>query len=300
MNRYVAALFGASLLWGCAWMPLKALGDAGLDGLTLAFGAFGLLALVTTAFAFVQRSIPRGNSGSLILIALLGGGANLAFTIAMLYGEVVRAMVLFYLLPLWGVLGGRFILGERVDRLRWLGVLFALLGAWLVLGGVNLLESMPSWYELSGLLAGFLYAMNNLVFRGAQGLPLSSKLSAMFIGCASLALFAMLLTDTGLPQGISTVAWGGLALYAFVWLLIANIGAQWGVVHLEAGRASVILIVELVAAVISATLIGKEQMAPLEWGGAVLILTAALIEALRGETSVPQPVVLKEREADQL
>lgn len=285
MNRYVASLLGASLLWGCAWMPLKALGDAGLDGLTLAFGAFGLLALITTPFSVRRHGLPRGSRGSLLLIALLGGGANLAFTIAMLYGEVVRAMVLFYLLPLWGVLGGRLLLGERVDGLRWLGVALALLGAWLVLGGVNLLESMPSWYELSGLLAGFLYAMNNLVFRGVQDLPLSSKLSAMFIGCASLALLAMLLTGASLPVGISTTAWGGLALYAIGWLLVANIGAQWGVVHLEAGRASVILIVELVAAVISATLIGKEQMAPLEWGGAVLILTAALIEALRREPS---------------
>jgi drug/metabolite transporter (DMT)-like permease len=299
MNRYVASLLGASLLWGCAWIPLKALGDAGLDGLTLTLGAFAPLALITTLYSLRMQTFPRGRGGALILIALLGGGANLAFTVAMLYGEVVRVMVLFYLLPLWGVLGGRFILGERIDGLRWLGVVFALVGAWLVLGGVNVLESMPSWYEWLGLLAGFLYAMNNLVFRAVQELPLSSKLSAMFFGCASLALLAMLVTGINLPQGLPTIAWGGLLLYSVAWLLLANLGAQWGVVHLEAGRASVILIVELVAAVISATLIGKEQMAPLEWGGAVLILTATLIEALRGESSsIQKSVVLVERQVE--
>jgi drug/metabolite transporter (DMT)-like permease len=191
-------------------------------------------------------------------------------------------MVLFYLLPLWGVLGGWLVLGERVGRVRWLGVGLALMGAWLVLGGFDILQAVPSGFELFGLLAGLLYAMNNLVFRGVQGIPLSTKLSAMFLGCAGLALAALLVTDLAWPSAVTPLAWGGVLLYALCWLLPANLGAQYGVTHLEAGRASVILVLELVAAVVSATLIGGEQLAPLEWAGALLILVAALIEALRG------------------
>jgi len=288
MNRHVVSLMAASLLWGCAWMPLKALGEAGIDGLILAFGAFGLLTVAT--LLFTPRSETDGpGGGALVLIALLGGGANLAFTLAMVYGEVVRAMVLFYLLPLWGVLGGRLVLGERVDALRWFGVALALSGAWLVLGGVGILTAVPTGFELFGLLAGFLYAMNNLVFRAVQHLPLSSKLSAMFLGCAGLAGTALLVTGAPWPASATAPAWGGVALYAFLWLLPANLGAQYGVTHLEAGRASVILILELVAAVVSATLIGDERMSPLEWTGAGLILAAALIEALRGSSSEREP-----------
>ncbi len=291
MNRYVASLMGASLFWGCAWLPLKALGEAGLDGLSLAFATFSLLAIVTLFFAFRQPG--SGNSASaLVLIALLGGGANLAFTLAMVYGEVVRAMVLFYLLPLWGMLGGRLILGERVDGMRWLGVGLALTGAWLVLGGVDILKSVPSGFELFGLLAGFLYAMNNLVFRRVQELPLSAKLSAMFIGCASLAGVGLVVTGVSWLPSVAPLVWGGVALYALGWLLPANLGAQYGVTHLEAGRASVILILELLAALVSATLIGGEQMAPLEWAGALMILIAALIEALRGSPLKLEAVVV--------
>lgn len=284
MNRHVVSLMGASLLWGCAWLPLKALGEAGIDGLSLVFVAFGLLALATSLFAFRQPDRLTG-LGPLLLIALLGGGANLSFTLAMVYGEVVRAMVLFYLLPLWGVLGGWLILGERVDGLRWVGVGLALTGAWLVLGGIGIFERLPSGFELFGLLAGFLYAMNNLVFRGVQRVPLSAKLSAMFLGCALLAGTGLLMTDLTWPVAVAPLAWGGVALYAFVWLLPANLGAQYGVTHLEAGRASVILILELVAAVLSATLIGGERMAALEWVGALLILVATLIEAMRGRSA---------------
>jgi drug/metabolite transporter (DMT)-like permease len=281
MNRYVLSLMGASLLWGCAWMPLKMLGEAGLGGLILAFSTFGLLSAATLLFS------PRSLSGGagvrpLLLIGLFGGGANLAFTLAMVYGEVVRAMALFYLLPLWGVLGGRLILGERVDAPRWFGVMLSLTGAWLVLGGIDILQRFPLGYELFGLLAGLLLALNNLVFRGVQDLPLSAKLAAMFLGCAGLAGAAWLIIGDPWPTSATPMAWGGVILYAFVWLLPANLGAQYGVTHLEAGRASVILILELLAAVISATLIGDERMAPLEWLGAGLILTATLIEALRG------------------
>ncbi len=280
MNRPVLSLMASSLLWGCAWLPLKTLGDGGIDALLLAFSTFTLLTLATLPFA-LGRLRPATDGVPLLLIALLGGGANLAFTLAMVYGEVVRAMALFYLLPLWGVLGGRLILGERIDGLRWLGVVLALAGAWLVLGGVDILHTLPSGFELFGLLAGLLLAMNNLVFRGVQRLALSAKLAAMFVGCAGLAGAALLTTNAHWPVTAAPTAWGGVVLYAFVWLLPANLGAQYGVTHLEAGRASVILILELVAAVVSATLIGGERLLPLEWLGAGLILTAALIEAVR-------------------
>lgn len=285
MNRHVASLVGAALLWGCAWMPLKALQAAGIGGLSLSLGAFTLLGLVTLIVSWRQR-VTRPAAGTLVLVALLGGGANLAFTLAMVYGEVVRAMVLFYLLPLWGVLGGWLFLGERVDRLRWFSMALALTGAWLVMGGFQLLQVLPGGFELLGLLAGLLYAMNNLVFRATRTIPMTSKLSAMFLGCAALALMALLFVDLPSLSGVTHTAWAGLALYALLWLLPANMGAQYGATHLEAGRASVILILELVSAVVTAVVIGGETLAPLEWTGAALILSAALMEALRGKPDI--------------
>lgn len=288
MRRHVAALLGASLLWGCAWIPLKALGAAGIGSLSLVLGAFGLLALL-----FLPVLLRYRDSGPvLIRVALLGGGANLAFTAAMVYGSVVHGMVLFYLLPLWGVLGGRFILGEAVDGMRWAGVAMALLGAWLVLGGPSLLVTPPAWPEWLALLAGMLYALNNLVFRAEQAMPLGPKLAALFLGCALLALVALSFGFEAWPVDLSPWAWAGLAAYALGWLLLANIGTQWGVTHLEAGRASVLLIMELVAGLFSATLIGGETMSLSAWCGAGMIGLAALIEALRGDGR-PEPGLVK-------
>ena len=41
----------------------------------------------------------------LVLLALVGGWGNTAYVTALVQGDVVRVMLLFYLLPAWSVLG---------------------------------------------------------------------------------------------------------------------------------------------------------------------------------------------------
>lgn len=284
----ILALLGASTLWGLSWLPLKGLHGMGIDGVALIFCSYGLLALLfTPAMVRARHTIGRANARPLLLIALLGGGANIAFTTALIYGEVIRVMVLFYLLPAWSVLGGKFFLHERVDTARWLGVGLALAGAFLILGGFDALVGPPSWNDLIALSAGLLLAMNNLVFRAARAEPMVAKVGAMFYGCTLLAALLLLTGVEAWPAAIGGMAWGGIALYAFGWLLFANLGAQYGVTHLEAGRAAIIILMELVTAVVSASLIGGESMSGWEMVGGALILSAALLEALRDLKAPP-------------
>jgi drug/metabolite transporter (DMT)-like permease len=228
----------------------------------------------------------------MLLILLLGGGASLNFTYALVNGEVIRVMVLFYLLPVWGVLGGKFFLKETIDRWRWLGASLAVFGAFFILGGFDALDAPPSWIDLIALLSGLFFAMNNLVFRAAQAVPVGSKITMMFYGCFALAGLLLAGGVEELPQEISGNAWLSLALYALFWLLIANIGSQWAVTHMEAGRSSIIIIMELITAVISATLIAHETMSPAEMAGGVMILTAAFIEAARTkDDEIPETTI---------
>jgi drug/metabolite transporter (DMT)-like permease len=277
----VIVLLSASILWGLSWLPLKTINGMGIDGIALTLSAYGILALTLTPFLLGQVSIWRKHKRAMVLIFLLGGGANLAFTYALINGEVIRVMVLFYLLPVWGVLGGKFFLKEDIDRWRWLGVSLAIGGAFLVLGGFDALSGAPSWIDLIALLSGFFFAFNNLVFRAAQAVPVVSKITVMFYGCFILAAILIAGDVEPMPAFVSMDAWLALALYALIWLLAANIGSQWGVTHMEAGRSSIIIIMELITAVISATIIAGETMNPIELLGGGLIMTAAFIEALR-------------------
>ena len=276
----LSVLIAASLMWGLAWLPLKQLEHMGLSGIALTFIAASAAAALLLPRLLRGRGRWRGQGRYLLLIAALGGYANLAFTVAMIYGEVVRAMVLFYLLPVWGVLGGWLFLGERLDTLRAAAVAAALFGAFLILGGFDVLRGDISWPDLLAISCGMTFAGNNLVFRARQTIPVADKTAAMLLGAAALAGVLLAAGVQPWPEA-SAISWVAAAGYGLIWLLAATLGTQFGVTHMEAGRASIIIILELLTAVTTAVLIGGERMSPAEMSGGALILVAAIIEARR-------------------
>ena len=276
----VVVLFAASVLWGCTWWPLKQLAQLGVSGLPQILVAYGAAALLLLPVLFVQRKRWRGEAKFMAGIFLLGGTANLAFAYALIHGEVVRVMVLFYMLPVWGALGGRLFLGERIDSCRAVAVAGALTGALLILGGIDALRGTISWPDVLAISCGVTFAGNNLVFRARQTIPVATKTAAMLLGASG---FAAALLIVGVQPWPETTAAGWLATvgYGLAWLLLATLGTQFGVTHMEAGRASIIIILELIIAVASAVLIGGERMSPAEMAGGALILAADVIEARR-------------------
>lgn len=279
----VVVLIFASVLWGLSWLPLKFLNSIGFEGLPLLLASQGILAVLFTPLSWNYRLLTR-YWRSLTGIALTGGTAILCFTYALMYGDVIRVMVLFYLLPVWGVLGGKIFLNESPDGVRWLGVFLALSGAFFILGGSSVLSVPPSWIDLLALISGLAFAANNMIFRGATRVPLSTKLAAMFWGCAGLSGLFILLGVQHFPMQLMPLQWAWLLLYALTWLLFANLGSQWAVTQMDAGKSSIIIIVELVAAVISALILTGERLTPIEWVGCFLVVTAAFLEAMRVET----------------
>src|SRR5258708_3764971 len=110
-----AMLAGASM-WGVIWYPMRLLEHGGLQGLWLS------LILYATAL-FV--SLPRTWRGArefarspllLALLILVAGWTNVAFIEAVLKGNVLRVLLLFYLSPLWATLMARVFLHERISR----------------------------------------------------------------------------------------------------------------------------------------------------------------------------------------
>ena len=277
----VLALLASSVVWGLTWIPLKYFGGFGLQGVNVTlvgYGSVGVLSLPWLAFRWRAW---RGAWPAMLLLGTFGGLANLAFACAIVSGDVVRVMVLFYLLPAWGVLGGWLLLGERVDGLRRLTVAGALGGAFLILGGVRILAERPSVADALAVLSGMALALNNVLFRKLAEIAVPDKVAIMFAGCLMWALPLTLLGVQPLPGAVPPGVWLELVGFGLVWLFIATVGTQWGVAHMEAGKSSVLIIMELVAAVASAAIINGARLRPIEWLGGVLIVGAAVIEARR-------------------
>lgn len=276
----VLVLIFASCLWGLSWLPLKALSSLGFEGLSLILIGHLILSIIFFRSGF-KVSFIRSHTKPLIGIFFAGGSAILCFTYALIYGDVIRVMILFYLLPVWGVIGGRLFLGEHIDWVRWLGMVLALLGAALILGGPDILDEPPTWIDFIAFCSGLFFAANNIFFRGVDAVPLATKLLAMFIGCSVISMVTLGLTQESIPSDIPATHYLWLIVYSITWLLVANILSQWAVTKMEAGRSSIIIIFELFAAVISAMVLGGETMNVLESAGCGLVVVAAFLEAFR-------------------
>jgi drug/metabolite transporter (DMT)-like permease len=281
----IFVLLGTSVLWGASWIPLKALNTKGADGLALIACAYGVLAVTALPWVWRQRASTHRRLHWLLAIIVFGGAANVCFSYAIIYGDVVRVMVLFYLLPAWGVLGGRFILKERTQWWRWCGVAMALVGAFIILGGPKILSRPINYLDFIAIGAGIFFTASNLVFRGVEKVSLAPKIFSLFLGSSLLAL---LLLATHQPSSSMDFPFEWVALYACTWLLIANWGSLWAITKMAAGRSAIILIMELITAVATQVAFGQHSLLAYEWMGGGLILSAALIEIIAAQRAVPE------------
>jgi drug/metabolite transporter (DMT)-like permease len=272
-------LFSAAL-WGLSWMPLKWFIAQGLTGPMVSLLSYGVVGLFTCVFIWRQRSAWRAQWGLLLALAVVGGWANTSFVNALMLGDVVRVMFLFYLSPVWSVLGGWLFLKEQIPPLRWAAVVVALVGLWLFLGGPGGINVAFTFVDFLALSAGFCFAANNVIARAAQQVPMVSKTFAVFAGCGVISLMATTALGHRVPENMGLGVWLAVLAYGFVWLLLATATWQFGVTHIESSKAGVILLAELVVAVLSALWFGNESMTSLEWAGGALIAVAALAEAI--------------------
>lgn len=279
-------LLGGSLFWGLFWWPLKALAGGGLHGGFVQFAAYGLPALALLPWAWASRAAWRHRLTVLLLIALLGGWANASFASALACGSVVRVMLLFYLAPVWTIVAARIVLAEPITPLRLTALALALAGLGFTLGGPQLLEAPLGAVDLLALSSGLAFALNNVAIRATRELPEVVRSVAVFAGCATFSLGFMAWAGEGPPalDGVTALWLLGLGL---LWVLPGTLATYYGVARLEAGKAAILLLAELVVGVVSAVLIGGEQLGLKEAVGGGLILAAAVLEARSEPQAVP-------------
>ena len=270
-------LFSATL-WGLVWWPMQRLAAAGVRGPALALIAYGGVGLAGLPWLWRERAHWRPELRQLLLIAAFGGWANASFVMALTQGDVVREMLLFYLAPAWSVLGGRLVLGEALSARRGLAVALALAGAFLVIRAGGPIESgavtAADWLALS---AGVTFAVSNLLTRAARRIPIASKTVAITLGCALFSALTLGVLSQPMPS-ISVDVGLGLLVFSVVWIVAGTATTSYGVTHLQASRSALILLLELLTSVVSASVIQGRLPSLLEVVGGTLILAAAAID----------------------
>lgn len=279
----ISILLGAAC-WGFLWWPLKFFAEAGLTGNLIGMTAYFMVGIVALPIVWRQRQSWRGEWKLLVLIGFFFAMANITFTTALMQGEVVRVMLLFYLLPVWGALGGIFILKEKLSKRRWLAITLSLTGVFVIMGGASLFNQPFSLVDLMSLAAGFCLSATGVVNKKAVQIPMASRSFIPFIFCPPLAMLGNHFVPTSMPE-IDLTVWLFLALFAFIWLFGATVFSTYGLANIEASRASILQVTELFVAIITAIWIGGEVLELKEFVGGALIVAATLLEATSSEIS---------------
>jgi drug/metabolite transporter (DMT)-like permease len=272
----------SAALWGLWWLPLRGLAEAGLTGPALNATLYATVSLALLPWFWRRRR--RIAAGGLLLLGSGGlfGAALVSWNLALILGEVVRVTLLFYLAPVWATLLAVVVLGVRVGQLRVISVALGLSGAAVLLGladGLPLPRSTGDWL---GVSAGLLFALSVTLVRKGQAIDGREQ---TLVSCASAALlslvllFVLPLPGLAIRSGVvDPVVLASAALLALAWLLPCTWLLLWGARFLEPGRVSLLLLLEVAVAAVSAGLLAREPFGPREAIGCLLILAAGAVE----------------------
>lgn len=283
---FAALLFNA-FVWGLAWWPFQHMHQAGLHPLwaTACMYAVVLLALLAWRPGILQqvRAHPQ-----LWLLALASGLNNVAFNWAVTIGDVVRVILLFYLMPAWAVLLAWKVLGERPTPAALLRLALAFGGVVLVLlpegaPASRLLQNL-SLADGLALLGGFMFALTNVTLRRLHTVPGPARMFAMFGGCM---LMALAVATVGRQVGVvdafpaANATWIVTGLLLAGVLLLGNWALQFGAARLAAGTTALVMLSEVMFASVSSALLGASTLSTRTVLGGALILLASLLAALQ-------------------
>lgn len=275
----VAGLLLAATMWGLIWYPLRLLENGGLHGLWAS--AIMYSGTLVVAIPVLIKGWQEWKQHPILFfwMAVATGWTNIAFILAVLDGNVVRVLLLFYLSPIWATLLGVFFLGEQLSK-RALGILIiAMLGAVIMLWHESLGFPAPKdtadWLALS---SGIAFAITNVLIHKLNHSSIMVKTATGWLGVLFLAFILILYTGQKIEVEIEVMAEAWL-LGALV-MTVMNVAVVFGVTHMPVHRSAVILLFEIVVGTVSSLLLTNEVIELREWIGGAMVILAAYLTAI--------------------
>lgn len=264
--------------WGLNWIAAAvALREVSPWSLRFAGSAIGAATLFAAAFLTGHNlRVPRGEHIHVMVAGLFNvAGFQLFSGFAQLSGETSRAIIITYSMPIWTVVLGRLMLGERLDGIRKLAFSLCVAGLAILVWPLFSGGFPPSVYYALGCALTWAFATVYIKWARVKIEPLANAawqllFGFFFVAAGSFAVEGYphlwpLQRDTVLS--ILFVGLFGVGLAHFLWWTIVG--------RLPAVTASIgALLVPVIGVTASAIFLGERPTVP-DIVGFVLIFAAA-------------------------
>lgn len=278
----MAAIAVSGVLWGVFWMPLRALETQGISGIW-AVVFFQLLPTVLLAPLFIYRIRSMLNGGiSLAYGGALAGISLVLYSGALIYTDVVRALLLFYLTPLWSTLLARFTQGEEITRVRLVTIVLALFGLALIIRLEQDFQIRMNVGDWMGLASGIIWAFAAVRIK-ANGPGTGIDFALMYFLMGSVVALAMTLLPLegagdvpSLTSVLTVLYW--MVPVALLLIIPPAFALMWGATVISPGLIGILFMTEVSVGAITAAIWAGEHFGMREALGVVSITTAGALE----------------------
>ena len=273
----------SGIAWGLFWIPLRGMDGAGVTDAWATVLFYGVPLILFSPWIVVNWLRIAACGWSLQLIGIATGVSLAFYSNALLYTEVVRALVLYYTTPVWSLLLARIVLGETITPARVLAIVFGLAGMLVMFGvdvGLPWPRNIGDWMALIGAMGWAVAAVLLRRDDGSRSMEICSVY--FFYGVISAIVLAL----TPMAGNIEFPDWSvivGVLPWAIPIAIIVIPGAYaafWGAPHLNPGVVGLLFMTELSVGGITAAIWADEPLGPRELAGIALITIAGLSEFL--------------------
>ena len=280
----LAVVLVCAALWGLFWIPLRAFEARGLAPAWTSLAQFLVPLALVVPFALRRslRSQPTGITHA--TTGLLIGAAFVLYYQSLLLTEVVRALLLFYITPIWGTALEALVLKRKVSPFRVLALILGVLGLIMVLtskGGVPVPQNAGDYMAL---VSGFVFAVGTLRIRSLPDMDVFEHVFSFFLygGIFALAMAFLPVAGLGSPPDWAVLApllpW--LLVMAAGFLIPVMWGLLWGAKHVDPGRLGILFQMEAVVGIASAAAWADEPFGVAEAAATALIVSASVLDVV--------------------
>tara|TARA_X000001036_G_scaffold121203_1_gene114748 strand:+ start:113 stop:1009 length:897 start_codon:yes stop_codon:yes gene_type:complete len=267
--------------WGVYWLPQRILEEGGLTGGwgTISQMIIGVLLLLPVA---LWRKIKKKDTGfELPLTGMLIGGGFVCYALSFLLTDVVRALILFYMTPVWTTIFEILFLKKKHGWQRIITLSLAIGGLWIVFSKDTIIPLPQNVGDLIALVGGVIFAggMIRLEIIKTDGVfPII--FSFFFYGGLFNIIVGFFLAEY-LGQIPSIEAFVSMSLFLIMlsvfYFIPTGIIILWSPSQLGAGLCSILFLSEILVGVISSSLLTDEPFGWREIVGSSMIIFGGIL-----------------------